>query len=73
MLSVHRLVGNRYALALGHSLVQTNGAFLQSAAVDMVMLTYPDISFTAASLHTLKAVGWQLRQASRADPYTLER
>lgn len=51
---------------LGHSLLQTNGPFLNATGVDMVMLTYPDIKLAPASLRALQAVGWRLREVSLA-------
>lgn len=50
---------------LGHSLVRTNGPFLEADGIDMLLLTNPDITFGPASLRALGTVGWQLRQASR--------
>lgn len=51
-------------MALGHSLVKTNGPFFKAAGVDMVMLTYPDIKFSAGSLRALESVGWTMRKVS---------
>lgn len=54
----------RYGIALGHSLVQTNGDFVKAAGVDMILLTYPDINFLPGSLKALESVGWKMRQVS---------
>ena len=54
----------RYVLVLGHSLKQTNGDFLQSAGVDMIMLTYADSNLKPATRVALDTVGWQIREVS---------
>ena len=54
-------------MALGHSLVQSNGPFLEAAEVDMIMLTYSDIKFSPASLRALESVGWIMRQVSSGE------
>lgn len=56
----------RYALVLGHSLVQSNGPFMEAEGVDMLMLTYPDSAFPPATLDSLQAVGWKMRNVSHA-------
>lgn len=56
----------RYVLVLGHSLKLSNGAFLASAGVDMVMLTYADSGLSAATRGALESVGWQIREVGQA-------
>ena len=58
----HTVLERRYAMAMGHSLVKTNGPFLKAAGVDMIMLTYPDINFSPGSLRALESVGWTMRK-----------
>lgn len=60
-------VFSRYVLVLGHSLVQSNGDFLMSADVDMIMLTYPDSGLTPATHSALEAVGWQIREVCHSE------
>lgn len=55
---------HRYGVALGHSLVHSNGDFFKAAGVEMILLTYPDIKFLPNRLRALESVGWKVRQVS---------
>ena len=55
----------RYVLVLGHSFRKTNAALIASAAPDMVLMTYANVSFSAETMAAFAAVGWQTRNVRK--------